>query len=225
MNLSIFLKVGRHCYRQLSAKSTPIISPMRFSFHPFLFQARHVISQLMSLRPRQKKRSPLILVSLLLVWSLVLGWGLAYATEPPTVSTTESSVGLGTVDPLPTRQQLGQQLYIENCGTCHLAIPPAVLPRQTWQQLLEDPRHYGVEVPPLLNPTLALVWNYLQTFSRSYTDAEVVPFQLENSRFFRALHPRVDVPRPVQLNGCVTCHPGAARYDFYNLAPEWENAP
>jgi hypothetical protein len=148
---------------------------------------------------------------------LVLGLGLAHATEP--------SRGLGTVDPVPERQQLGQQLYIENCGTCHLAVPPPVLPTQTWRQILEDPRHYGVELPLLLNPTLSLVWDYLQSFSRPYAEAEYIPFIIKNSRYFRALHPRVEVPQPVQLNGCITCHPNATQFDFYTLTPEWQDAP
>ena len=43
------------------------------------------------------------------------------------------------------------QIYIEECGACHLAYPPQLLPEQSWQQVmagLED--HFGenAEVDP-----------------------------------------------------------------------------
>lgn len=166
--------------------------------------------------PRRRQRSPLVLLGVLVVWSSLMGISLAQMGPVAPV---------GTVDVVPSNQQFGQELYIENCGSCHLAVPPAVLPTQTWRQLLNDPRHYGVEVPLLLNPTLSLVWNYLQAYSRPYPGDEVLPFKVENSRFFRALHPRVEVERPIQLTGCVTCHPGAADFDFRSLSSNWEDAP
>ncbi|NJO72256.1 MAG: cytochrome C, partial [Oscillatoriales cyanobacterium RM1_1_9] len=67
----------------------------------------------------------------------------------------------GTVDWIPERYQLGQQLYLENCSSCHVAVPPQTLPTQTWQQLLQDSQHYGVQIQPLVDPQRVLVWNYL----------------------------------------------------------------
>lgn len=163
----------------------------------------------------KRRRSPLLLTLLMAFWSAVLGLGLAQAIEPP----------IGTVDPIPPQQQLGQELYLENCATCHIAVPAAVLPTQAWAEILQDTRHFSIELPLLTNPTLTLIWNYLQSTSRRYPAEEFLPFGIDNSRYFTALHPRVEVPRPVQLSGCVTCHPGASAYDFRSLAPEWQDAP
>lgn len=162
-------------------------------------------------------RSPWLLVTLLVVWSSLIGVGLAQVSQP--------QPEIGTVDVVPANQQLGQQLYLEHCGTCHLAVPPAVLPTQTWQQLLEDPRHYGTELPLLLNPTLSLVWNYLQAFSRPYGTEELLPFKVDDSRFFRALHPRIEVERPIQLGSCASCHPAAAQFNFRSLTADWDDSP
>ncbi len=60
-----------------------------------------------------------------------MGWGLATITSAQPVSTEE----IGTVDIIPDRYQLGQELYLENCASCHIGIPPAVLPTQTWQRV------------------------------------------------------------------------------------------
>ncbi len=42
--------------------------------------------------------------------------------------------------------------------SCHIAIPPTVLPTQTWRNLLEDPQHYGATLKPLVDPPRILVW-------------------------------------------------------------------
>lgn len=189
--------------------------------------------------PRRQKwrRSPLVLFLLLLVWSVCLGWGLAQATEVAKQDGLRSLAGIaqvsqpsqpassGTVDVIPERHQLGQEFYLENCATCHLAIPPAVMPSETWRQLLQDSQHYGQQLRPLVDPGRLLVWNYLSTFSRPELDKEEIPYRISESRYFKALHPKVKLPRPLSISSCVSCHPGAEKYNFRSLTPEWQNAP
>ncbi|WP_071518601.1 cytochrome C [Geitlerinema sp. PCC 9228] len=162
---------------------------------------------------RPAKRSPFILLCLLVLWSGIIGWGIATASDP-----NPNPPSIGTVDPLPPRYQLGKELYIQNCGSCHLAIPPAVFPRQTWSDLLQDSQHYGTTITPLRNPNLTLVWNYLSTFSRSQNEEESTPYRFNQSRFFQALHPEVDIPNPTTVKSCVRCHPQAPEYNFRVLS-------
>lgn len=131
----------------------------------------------------------------------------------------------GLVDPVPPRYQLGYELYLQNCATCHIGVPPQVLPTETWQQLLQDPQHYGQKLRLLVDPPRLLVWNYLRTFSRLQAKEEEVPYRVEVSRYFKALHPRVKLPQPTNLGTCASCHPGAAQSDFRQLTPEWELSP
>lgn len=198
---------------------------------------------------RPPKRSPVLLTLIILLWSLLAGWGLAQATLPAnspapdtqdhlpaTVTVTElptapliaQQIGakptIGTVDPVPPRYQLGQELYLQNCGTCHIALPPAVLPRETWKRLLEDTEHYGQQLQPLVDPTRLLVWQYLQVFSRPDQVDESIVYRVKRSRYFRALHPEVSLARDINVNSCVSCHPSAAQYDFRSLTPEWQEA-
>ncbi len=146
-----------------------------------------------------------------------MGWGLATITGAQPTQTE-----IGTVDVVPERYQLGQELYLENCATCHIAVPPAVLPTQTWQRILQDSQHYGVNIKPLVDPSRLIVWQYLQTFSRSQAKEEETPYRLNESRYFKALHPQVKLPRPIELSSCVSCHPSAADYNFRSLTPEWQ---
>jgi hypothetical protein len=163
-----------------------------------------------------RRRSPLILILFILCWSVILGWGLAQATTPPPN---------GTVDVVPSRYQLGQELYLENCATCHVGLPPAVMPSQTWVQLLPDSQHYGAEIPPINGPTLQIIWRYVSTYSRPTDKDEQIPYRLSQSRYFKALHPKVQFSQPVTIRNCGTCHPGASQFDFRSLTPEWQNAP
>ena len=131
----------------------------------------------------------------------------------------------GTVDRIPERYQLGQQLYLENCATCHIGLPPQVLPTETWRRLLQDPQHYGQTLKLLVDPPRLLVWNYLQTYSRPQAKDEELPYRAATSRYFKALHPRVKLPQPANISSCATCHPGASQYNFRKLTAEWQNSP
>lgn len=164
----------------------------------------------------QVQRRSLLVLLLILLCSGVLGVGAVRAIEGAGVAT------IGTVDPVAPEYALGQELYLENCATCHIGVPPAVLPSETWRQLLRTPEHYGVVISPLFDPTQTLIWNYLRDYSRGLEVDEAEAYRLDDSRYFKALHPQVDLPRPVQLTGCVTCHPGAVDYNFRSLSPEWE---
>lgn len=171
--------------------------------------------------PRQ--RSPVILLLLILIWSVAIGWGLALVTHAqPAVQ--NASDNIGTVDSVSPRFQLGQELYLQNCSGCHIALPPAVLPIETWQQVLQDSQHYGAQLQLLVDPQRLLVWNYLLAFSRSQEKDEDIPYRVDNSRYFKALHPKVKIPRPMQISSCTSCHPGAADYNFRSLTPEWDNS-
>ena len=150
-----------------------------------------------------------------------MGWGLALVTNAQPTQTTSDAIA--TVDLVPSNYQLGQELYLENCASCHIAIPPAVLPTQTWKEILQDSQHYGAQLQPLIDPPRLLVWKYLQTFSRPQTKEEQTPYRLDDSRYFKALHPRVKLPRPVEISSCVSCHPGANDYNFRRLTPEWHS--
>ncbi|NES93817.1 MAG: diheme cytochrome C [Desertifilum sp. SIO1I2] len=168
----------------------------------------------------RKWRSPLVVTILIAIWSISLGSAFAIAT-PKISPQTELVRQTKAVDPVLPRYSLGQQLYIENCGSCHIAIPPAVLPTQTWLELIQDPQHYGVRIQPLVDPQRLLIWNYLRIYSRPRSPEERTPYRIASSRFFNALHPNVQFPQPVNLKNCATCHLGAEEYNFRTLSPEW----
>ncbi|NDJ19244.1 diheme cytochrome C [Myxacorys almedinensis] len=167
----------------------------------------------------RRKRAPLWLIGIVLAWSLAVGLGLARAIA------AEPAPQITTVDAIPPRHQAGQQLYLETCATCHIGIPPAVLPTQTWRELLRDPQHYGAELQPLVDPPRYLVWNYLKFASRQVAPEENVPYRIAQSKYFKILHPNIELPQKATLSSCIACHPGTNQFNFRSLSPPWKKAP
>jgi hypothetical protein len=161
----------------------------------------------------------IIFLSAIALWSIGLGWGMASALDRPT------SV-LKSVDPVPSRFQNGEQEYLENCSSCHIAIPPEVMPTESWKQILENPEdHYGQSLKSMIRITQLLIWDYLNAFSRPLPNREPVPLLIDQSRYFKALHPKVKFSQPVTHKTCIQCHPGVAKYDYRSLTQQWQDAP
>ncbi len=154
-----------------------------------------------------KKRPKLhiMLLSLLAFCvSALLGMGLAKAIESP----------YGMVDPVATNHAASYATYIENCSSCHLALPAAVLPMDTWQILVTDPAHYGIALTNITRFDQRLMLSYLQTYSRRHDGRGLTPYRLKDSNYFQALHPNVALPEPLNLRSCVGCHAGAPTQDY-----------
>lgn len=182
--------------------------------------------------PKRKGRSsPWVLILMVAVWSIGIALGMVKAlnaASPPTVLAQNAPTfnQIDNVDVVQPEYQLGYELYLNTCSTCHIPISPQVFPTQTWQQIIQDEQHYGATLQPLDGPSLLLMWKYLQTYSRSIPlKDEAIPYRFNRSRYFQALHPRVELPQPVTVNSCVSCHPGASEYNYRNLTPEWQNSP
>lgn len=120
--------------------------------------------------------------------------------------------------------QLGKELYLEKCSSCHIPIPAEVLPTDTWQEILEKPgKHYGISLPRLSSLEVRLMWSYLSTSSRPLLERELKPDFVTQSRYFKALHPQVDLPQPVTHQSCILCHPGAKELDYISLSSEFDS--
>ncbi len=130
------------------------------------------------------------------------------------------------VDSVPTRYEPGFQAYLETCASCHIAIPPEVLPVESWQEILRKPdNHFGTSIPNFNRFTQLLIWDYVSTFSRPSPPDSPRILYVEKSRYFKALHPRVTMPSEMSAKTCVVCHPNVANANFRTLTPEWNDAP
>ena len=160
----------------------------------------------------QKQRTALVLGLASIAFSLVL----SLAMEAP----AQSNSPYGMVDPIAENHAVGYEVYVERCATCHIAVPPAVLPLEAWPNIVSDSAHYGVSLPTIPPFDQQLMVNYLQTYSRSYRERGPTPYRLSDSDFFAALHPNVTLPKPLNLRSCTSCHLGAAEQDYSGAAEQ-----
>jgi Dihaem cytochrome c len=166
-------------------------------------------------------RLPLLVLLLISLLCIGLGRGMAFALDTSSLNSAAK-----VVDTVPSRYQNGLELYLETCSGCHVPIPPEVMPTETWKKLLENPEdHYGQSLTDLIRITQVLIWDYLSAFSRPLTTNEPIPLYAYQSRYFKALHPKVEFSQPVTTETCIRCHPGANKFDYRTLTPEWEDAP
>ncbi|MEL7359013.1 MAG: diheme cytochrome C [Cyanobacteria bacterium J06648_10] len=161
---------------------------------------------------------PIRLGACAIALSIALGINLANAIEPSTpTEPTSSSSPYGMVDPIDTRYEAGYRTYLNNCATCHVALPPAVLPIPTWQTLITDTAHYGISLPQMLPFDQQLTINYLQAYSRQHQSRGPVPYRLKDSAYFQALHPNVAFAQPVNIRSCTSCHIAAPQQDYTQI--------
>lgn len=150
---------------------------------------------------------------IIIIWSVTIANGMAIA-----LNTSDSRSFLKSVDPATGNYKVGEELYLQTCSGCHIPIPPAVLPVETWKTILENPLdHYGEKVEGLMRLTQVLIWNYLSNYSRNLLKDEVKPDFIAQSRYFKALHPQVELPQPTTHRTCVSCHPNAIKFDYRTI--------
>lgn len=103
-------------------------------------------------------------------------------------------------------------LYAQECGSCHLAFPPALLPAASWQHILQGlDRHYGVDATLEAADIRALgQWLTQQAAPRAAPPPED---RITRSRWFVREHREISAStwkkRPAVQ--CQACHAGAGQ--------------
>ena len=123
-------------------------------------------------------------------------------------------------------------VYTEECGSCHLAYPPGLLPARSWDKvMLELESHFG-DNAELDIETHQLITRYLLTnsadksdyrrskkFSRSinFNDA---PVRISETPYFKHEHDEIPArfvtanPKVNSFSQCDACHAKAAQGSF-----------
>jgi hypothetical protein len=111
--------------------------------------------------------------------------------------------------------------YQQECGGCHLAYPPALLPAASWQRITADlGKHYGSDAS--LDPaTTQMLTRWLLLNAGSGKRARETPPQdrITRAAWFQRKHDELPAgvwQRPAVKSpaNCAACHPGAEQGDF-----------
>jgi hypothetical protein len=112
----------------------------------------------------------------------------------------------------------GEALYRKECGSCHLAYPPGLLPAASWSRLLAGlERHFGQNAE-LEAEAAAALEGWLTSNSGSARGAEA-PLRISESGYFLRKHREVSGRALARASirtfaNCAACHPGAQEWDF-----------
>ncbi|MBI3156530.1 MAG: diheme cytochrome c [Burkholderiales bacterium] len=111
--------------------------------------------------------------------------------------------------------------YVQECGSCHVAYPPALLPAASWQRLMGDLAHHFGSDASLDRELARKLTDWLVAHAASGRRAAQVPPQdrITRSAWFLREHdelPAATWQRPAirSAANCGACHPRADRGEF-----------
>ena len=94
------------------------------------------------------------------------------------------------------------------CGSCHIAYPPQLLPAQSWQRLMSGlDRHFGTDAS-LDAATAAEIGAFLQKHGGRRADETL---RITETNWFAREHRKVSAKNAAS---CESCHTTAAQGDF-----------
>lgn len=112
-------------------------------------------------------------------------------------------------------------VYTQECGACHIAYPPGLLPASSWQRLMGNlPRHFGTDASQDATTTAALsAWLAANAGTRKKASVEPPQDRISLAPWFVRAHREVsaaDWKRPAiqSAANCAACHTQAAQGDF-----------
>ena len=113
------------------------------------------------------------------------------------------------------------QAYKNECASCHIAYPPAMLPSSSWQRIMDNlGRHYGADAS-LDVTTERHISNWLRGQSGTYKQVEATSpgDRLTTTKWFEKKHRKIQdtVWARKSINGkaqCQACHQDAIIGNF-----------
>ena len=135
------------------------------------------------------------------------------------------------------RQHMGQNrnplpanpVYTEECGSCHVAYPPALLPQASWNAIMNGLADHFGDIAELDAKTAMEIYDYLYNNSaeksgsgrmaRMARSAQGVPLRITDLPYFKREHREIsakiiNLPEVKSLSNCDACHRDAARGYF-----------
>ncbi len=112
--------------------------------------------------------------------------------------------------------------YTQECGSCHTAYPPGLLPAQSWQRLMGGlDQHFGTDAS-LDPPTVKALAGWLQANAGTYKRVSAPPPQdrITQADWFVRKHRQIDTPlvwkhaSVKSAANCTACHSQAEQGRF-----------
>lgn len=107
----------------------------------------------------------------------------------------------------------------QECGACHLAFPPRLLPAESWRKMMGGlDRHFGTDASLSLRENREIT-DFLVKNAASRWRSPAAPSRITETAHFRHEHGEIaaDVWKRSAIrsrSNCAACHPAAEQGDF-----------
>lgn len=107
----------------------------------------------------------------------------------------------------------------QECGACHIAYPPYMLPPASWLKLMRDlDKHFDTDASLSAQET-RVVTDYLVKNAANSKYFDSAPLRITETNRFRQEHDKIELaaikhPSVKSLANCQACHPGAEQENF-----------
>ena len=125
---------------------------------------------------------------------------------------------------------VNNETYRQECGTCHFAYQPGLLPSGSWGKILANlPAHFGEEVS-LNQGSMNIISEYLQKYAGENSSAKrarkilkslkgQTPLRITETPYIREKHHELDPdifrrPAVGSFANCVACHTTAEQGNY-----------
>jgi hypothetical protein len=144
------------------------------------------------------------------IWSLLLAIALL-----PVTALADKDLG----KPLQPAQINAK--WRQECGSCHIAYAPGLLPAESWRKLMSGlDKHFGADAS-ITPPEITEITDFLVKHASSRWKAPTSPLRITETRWFKSEHDSDEVPPALWKNpavkspaNCQACHTGADKGDF-----------
>ena len=111
--------------------------------------------------------------------------------------------------------------WSKECGACHIAYPPGLLPAESWRKLMSDlDKHFGADASLTAKENQDVSAFLVANASNRWTGG-TAPLRITETAWFKNKHSGKEVPPAVwkrasvkSASNCQACHAGADKADF-----------
>jgi len=112
-------------------------------------------------------------------------------------------------------------LWQKECGSCHIAYPPGLLPAESWRKVMTNlGNHFGSDASLTPEENHAIT-DFLTANASNRWRAPTAPERITETAWFQRKHDDHEVRPEIWLraavktrSNCGACHPGAEKGDF-----------
>lgn len=109
----------------------------------------------------------------------------------------------------------------KECGGCHMAFPPGLLPTDSWRKTMTGlNKHFGTDAS-LTPAETTEITSYLVKNASNRWNASSAPLRITESAWFKSKHNEREIAPAVwkraavkSPSNCMACHAGADKGDF-----------